>query len=80
MPCLSCASSNQGEFTAEVNIHFPGLKNPDKPSVLAFPKLSVCLDCGFSRFVIAETELMLLARGTSTNRLNPKSGVYHVAV
>jgi len=31
------------------------------PGVFVFPKVSVCLDCGSSRFSIAETELALLA-------------------
>ena len=60
MSCLSCTSGNQAEFTAEINIHFPGLKNLDKPSVFVFPKLLVCLDCGGSRFTIPETELARL--------------------
>ena len=68
MTCLQCASGNQKEFTAEVNLHFPGLKNLDKPSVFVFPKVLVCLDCGFSRFAILEPELTLLAKGTSTNQ------------
>lgn len=60
MCCLSCASGNQAEFTAEINVHFPGLKNLDRPSVFVFPKLLVCLDCGCSRFTIPETELARL--------------------
>jgi hypothetical protein len=42
-------------------IHFSGLPNIDNPGVPAFPKIAVCLDCGFSRFSIAEPELSLLA-------------------
>lgn len=30
MPCKLCGAGNQGNFTAEINIHFSGLKNPDK--------------------------------------------------
>jgi hypothetical protein len=60
MSCLSCASGNQAEYTSEINIHFPGLKNLDKPSVFVFPKLLVCLDCGCSWFTTPETELALL--------------------
>jgi hypothetical protein len=67
MSCASCTSCNQAEFTAEINIHVLGLKNLDKPSVLVFPKLLICLDCGFSRFTTPETELRLLARGTTTS-------------
>jgi hypothetical protein len=67
MPCILCASNHQAEFAAEMNIHFPGLKNLDKPSVWTFPKLLVCLDCGYSRFTIPETELALLVRNASAN-------------
>jgi hypothetical protein len=61
MACKSCGSENQTEFGTEINIHFPGRKGLDKPAVLVFPKLVVCLDCGDSRFVVPETELALLA-------------------
>jgi len=57
MRCPSCASDRQAEFTAEVNIHTRGLQNLDKPGVLVFPEVVVCLDCGFSRFTTPETEL-----------------------
>ncbi len=68
MSCLSCASGNQAEFGAEINIHFPGLRNINRPTVWAFPKLSVCLDCGFSRFKLPEPELRLL-REPMTDKL-----------
>jgi hypothetical protein len=63
---MLCASSKEAEFNAEISIHFPGPKNVDKPSVWVFPRILVCLDCGFSRFVVPETELALLAGGTGT--------------
>ena len=66
MSCLSCGSGNQAEFSAEMIIHFSGLKNLDKPGVWAFPKLLVCLDCGSSRFTTPKTDLALLARGRSS--------------
>jgi hypothetical protein len=65
MYCASCASGNQAEFVAEINIHFRGLSNVDKPGVLVFPKLVVCMDCGFSRFKTPEPELALLVAGVS---------------
>jgi hypothetical protein len=68
MPCSLCMSSNQAEFSAEINIHFSGLKNLDRPSVLVFPKLLVCLNCGFTGFTIADAELPLLGeRGAASS-------------
>jgi hypothetical protein len=63
MGCRSCASSKQSEYAAEVNIHFPGLKGMDKPAVWAFPKLKVCLDCGYTEFTIPENQLLQLGKG-----------------
>ena len=60
MSCKSCHSDNQREFNGEIAIHFPGLKGLDKPIVWVFPKLVVCLDCGFTEFVVPETELRAL--------------------
>jgi hypothetical protein len=62
MTCLSCRSVKQAELTAEMLIHFPGSKYLDKPSVWLFPKLLVCLDCGFSRFTVPETVLASVAK------------------
>ena len=67
MYCQSCQSSHQAEFTAEMIIHFGGIKNIDKPGVWVFPRVSVCLDCGCSRFATPKTELALLATGTPTS-------------
>ena len=44
-------------------IHVPGLKNIDKPVVLVFPELVVCLDCGNAEFAVPEAELRQLAKG-----------------
>jgi hypothetical protein len=59
MHCGLCSSTKQMEFTAEMMIHF---KHVEHPGVITFPRVSVCLDCGSSRFSISRTELMLLAR------------------
>jgi len=66
--CPHCASDTQAEFSAEINIHFSGLRNIDRPGLLVFPKLLVCLECGYSRFSTPEAELALLAM------CSPKSG------
>ncbi len=65
MECPSCGSNSQAEHTAEMIIHFSGLKNLDKSGVWAFPKLAICLDCGFSHFTVPKTELPLFGSGVS---------------
>ncbi len=62
--CKSCGSRNRSEFSAEMNIHLPGVGNLENLGVLLFPKIVVCLDCGVSCFSLAENELAALARGT----------------
>jgi hypothetical protein len=62
MACRSCVSGNQTDFGAEINIHFPGLEGIEKPAVWVFPKLTVCMDCGYAEFVIPENELRRLAK------------------
>jgi hypothetical protein len=59
--CRSCASEKQREFATEINIHFSGRENLSKPPVFVFPKILVCLDCGFSEFTTSESELARLA-------------------
>ena len=54
MRCPACGSRRQAEFTAEINIHFRGIQNLDKPGVLLSSKLLVCLDCGCSQFSTPE--------------------------
>ena len=61
MACKSCQSQNQRNIDAEIGIHFPDRKGLDEPLVLVFPQPLVCLDCGFTEFVIPETELRRLA-------------------
>ena len=62
MPRKSCGSVNQSKLTAEISIHFPGLKNLDRPAVWVFPELVVCLDCGTAEFAVPEAELRQLAK------------------
>jgi len=57
MSCKSCQSAKQHHFNGEVAIHFPGIEGLDKPIVWVFPKLLVCLNCGFTEFAIPETEV-----------------------
>jgi len=57
MCCKQCASDKLKDFNAEIAIHFPGWKGLDKPIVWVFPKLMVCLDCGYTEFVLPTEQL-----------------------
>ena len=77
MYCPHCASDTQAEFTAEINIHFSGLRNIDSPSLIVFPELVVCLECGYSRFTIPETELSMLAMCSPKSDASTRKGDVH---
>jgi hypothetical protein len=62
--CKSCQSLRQETFNGEIAIHFSGIEGLKKPIVWTFPKLVVCLDCGFTEFVLPQRELNVLADGT----------------
>jgi hypothetical protein len=76
MTCLSCGSTKHAELTAEMLIHYPGLKNIDKPGVWLFPKLLVCLDCGSSQFAVSETEWASVAKDLAdrSSKLEERAG------
>jgi hypothetical protein len=66
MQCNPCRSEHQLTCPAEVSIHFPGLENLTKPTVMVFPSLQVCSDCGTTQFVIPHVELRELVEGYHT--------------
>ena len=57
MACKKCGSVRQKKLNAEMNLHFPGIENLDKPTVWVFPEVVVCLDCGLSEFSVQKPEL-----------------------
>ena len=65
MSCKSCQSENQRTVNGEIAIHFPGLKGLDKPIVWVYPKLLVCLNCGFTEFAIPEADLRRLVESAA---------------
>jgi hypothetical protein len=65
MSCRSCGSENQSEFASEISFHILGLENVNKPTVFVFPRLLVCMDCGFAELTLAENELRLLGKRTA---------------
>jgi hypothetical protein len=67
MPCHSCQSNNQRTYEGEICIHFSGFKGLNKPLVWVFPKVLVCLKCGFAEFPVPETELRTLMEHSTAN-------------
>ena len=63
MRCKSCGSANQKKLSAEMGIHFNGLKAINKPVVWVLSDLVVCLDCGSALFTVPEAKLRQLAKG-----------------
>jgi hypothetical protein len=66
--CKACQSENQHTLNGEIAIHFPGLAGVEKPVVWVFPKLLVCLSCGFTEFAVPESELRVLKKETAQSR------------
>jgi hypothetical protein len=62
MSCLLCKSSNEAEVGTELLFHFPGEQGLEKPGILLYPSVLVCLHCGFSRFTTPLLEKVLLAK------------------
>jgi len=63
MACWHCAAEDNCDFSAEVCLHFPGLAGLSKDPVFVFPRVVVCLQCGFAEFQVPESRLRLLAPG-----------------
>ena len=62
MSCRSCGSGNQKGFASEISVHILGLENVDKPTVMVFPRLLVCMDCGFTELAMRENDLRMLGK------------------
>jgi hypothetical protein len=60
MPCKKCGSEHQAEYGSEINLHSGVQADLDNQALLLFPKLLVCLKCGFTEFTLSESELPLL--------------------
>jgi hypothetical protein len=69
MSCPACRLDDQMEFSAEMMVHHGGLKNLNNSGVVLFPKVLVCLACGFSQFTVPKSELALLATTAPSGRL-----------
>ena len=63
MICKKCSSKDLNTFNTEINMHFPGWEGLDMALVWAFPKVRVCLNCGFAEFDVPDHELQVLTEG-----------------
>jgi len=57
--CKFCGSPNQAKYAAEICLHFAGMENLGK-TVLVFPDVVVCFNCGMAEFSVPATELSRL--------------------
>jgi len=65
MSCALCSSLNESEFATEIMIHFSRPNHCINAGVLVFAIVSVCLDCGASRFCTPTKELRSLREGAA---------------
>lgn len=73
MACKFCHSDHQTGFPAEINLHFPDEENLSKPTVWAFPRILICLDCGFAEFFVRPAELQELKNSEPSELKNDSS-------
>ena len=58
--CKSCLGVSLKTFNSEMAVHFPGRAGLNKAIVWVFSTVEVCLNCGFSEFVVPARELRVL--------------------
>jgi hypothetical protein len=78
MRCRFCKSANIRVFAAEMNIHFTGIENLRTPTVMVFPPVAICLECGSGNFLLQGEPLKKirdrsLAQGLRTAWLTEQS-------
>jgi len=76
MRCRSCgASPDVQTFNGEIALHFPGLDGLTKPIVWVFPKVLVCLNCGFAEFAVPDEQVKTLREPESSDHTRRKEAV-----
>jgi hypothetical protein len=62
LPCKSCQSNRQRNFPSEMAVHLPFvLGTATEPHEMIFPELLICLDCGFTEFLLPVSSLHRLS-------------------
>jgi hypothetical protein len=54
--CKMCSSGSQIELKSEICLHRRA--GFEKPAIFIFPKIAICLQCGFAEFVMSDKELL----------------------
>ena len=67
MKCRSCSSLGAQTFNGEIALHFSGLDGLTRPIVWVFPKVLVCLDCGFAEFAVPDEPMKTLRNPESSD-------------
>jgi hypothetical protein len=62
MLCTECQSDNRRELKMETMIHHANFRC-GKADVCIYPTAWICLDCGFSTFIVPPIELQALREG-----------------
>jgi hypothetical protein len=70
--CPSCASNNKRTLNGEIALHLPGLQGLDKPIVWSFPRVVVCLNCGFAEFALEDAALKSLRQNYTGDELDKR--------
>ena len=61
MKCRGCGASPAAHpFNGELALHFPGRDGLTRPIVWVFPRVLVCLQCGFAEFVVPDEQVQTL--------------------
>jgi len=60
MACRICSLEHDNDLDAEVTIHLPGQKDLEKNPLVVFPRIRVCMACGFTEFTLESKGLTLL--------------------
>ena len=71
MSCSACHSRNLREFDSEITIHIDqGIDDLTKSNAVVFPKITICMDCGFMQGQIKEDDFTP-SRPTSRDETGP---------
>jgi len=74
--CPSCSTNNKRTLNGEIALHFDGgLQDLEKPIVWSFPKILVCLNCGFAEFVLEDAPLQSLRQNYTDDELPNKDNL-----